>query len=121
MDLIESRGEMSPADIAEVAAMSKEELVELVTSLNRNWYQLLESLEQAHTLDMEQLLARMSFQLETELRSMTAPETATMDGLRRSVSDLEKKSGDGLKSLNSLKTMLGKYTSEKSTGGTSLV
>ena len=121
MDLIESRGEMSQEDVKALAAMSKEDLVELMTSLNRNWYQLLESLEQAHTQDMEQLSTRMSFQLETELRSMTAPETATMDGLRKSVSDLEKKSGDGFKSLNSLKTMLGKYTSEKSTGGTSLV
>ena len=116
MDLLENQGEVSPEDITAMAAMSKEELVELVVGLNRSWYQLLESLELAHTHDLELLSKRMSEKLAGGLTSIALPEKVAMSGLKALLLASEKRLADGHENLNSLKTMLGKYTSGTSTG-----
>ena len=121
MDLLENKGEVSPEDIAVMEAMSKEELVELVVGLNHSWYQVLESLEQAHTQDLELLSKRMSEKLAGGLTSIALPEKAALSGLKALLLTSEKRLADGQGNLNSLKTMLGKYMSSISTGGASRV
>lgn len=128
MDLLASQGEISPKDIAELSAMSKDELIALVSGMNRSWYQLLARLEDAHRQDLSQLEAHLTeryqeavaqledgltSRLDGDLRSIRFSENATLGGLQtllantgKEFSKLHKASSENGKKLESLKSAL---------------
>ena len=59
MDILTRKGELSPEDLLDLKAMSQEELVAFVSAMSKSWYQLLESLEEAHRQDLERLTKRL--------------------------------------------------------------
>ena len=84
MDILARHGELSPEDLTELAAMSKDELVALVIGMNKGWYQLLANLEDAHRQDLTQLEERFSAQLNVSLSATRKTESEEIAGLRGS-------------------------------------
>ena len=108
MDILASQGELSPGDLTELAAMEKDELVALVTGMNRGWYQLLERLEDAHRQDLARATetyskqiaeARRRFetQLAEALKSTRESESGQLSALQRQLTSLEKELASGTK------------------------
>ena len=74
MDLLQSRGEITPEQIAEIEALSQGELVELLIESNRQWYQLLDGLEAAHKRDMQLLSEDFLRQLTVAVEGMKSTD-----------------------------------------------
>ena len=85
MDLLASQGEISPADMAELSAMSKDDLIALVSGMNRGWYQLLARLEDAHRQDLSQLEKRLTDTYQEEVAQLEDDLTSHLDGVLRSI------------------------------------
>ena len=99
MDLLGQRGEISEGDLSELQDMSREELVGLIVGLNRSWYRLLESLEDAHSQDLKRLEETFSEKLTEDLqRSKSMDESC--------LTSLEKKLADGLTSTKKTNALL---------------
>lgn len=119
VDFLETRGEFTPEDLVELQAMTQPELVAFAIGLSKGWYQLLESLEQAHRQDLEQLSTRLEQRFQEGLRTTTASHTAQLTALKTQLSSLEKSLAGGLarekdtsEMLKRLKNTLTKLTSE---------
>lgn len=123
MDILATKGEFSPSDLAELQGMTQPELVAFTIGLSKGWYQLLESLEQAHRQDLEQLQTRLDERFQAALRATTASHTAQLTALKTQLSSLEKGLAGGLERekdtsemLKKLKNTLDKLTSESTAG-----
>lgn len=123
VDFLTTKGEFTAEDLAELEAMTQPELVAFATGLSKGWYQLLESLEQAHRQDLEQLLTRSEERLQKALSDMTASHTARLTDLKAQLSRLEKSLADGLgrekdtsEMLKRLKNTLSGLTRESTAG-----
>ena len=92
MDILTRRGELSPEDLLELKAMSQEEVVAFVSGMSKSWYQLLESLEEAHRQDLERLR-----------RNLTETFQAAALGFKSQLLNLEKslESGTDTRKKNS--------------------
>ena len=99
MDLLEQRGEISDEDLSALKSMGQEELVGLIVGLNRSWYRLLESLEDAHSQDLKRLEETFARKLTEDLqRSQSTDESC--------LTSLEKKLADGLTSTKKTNALL---------------
>lgn len=123
MDILATKGEFSPEDLAELQGMTQPELVAFVIGLSKGWYQLLEGLEQAHRQDLEQLRTRLEERLQKTLSDMTTSHAARLTDLKTQLSNLEKSLAGGLERekdtsemLKRLKSTLDKLTSESTAG-----
>ena len=123
MDILARHGELSPEDLTEISAMSKDELVALVIGMNKGWYQLLANLEDAHRQDLTQLEERFLAQLNDSLSATRKTESEEIAGLREQFAKSGKELDAGLKAskenekrLEALKSTLDKLTNVR-TGG----
>ena len=118
VDFLATKGAFTPEDLAELQLMTQPELVAFAVGLSKGWYQLLESLEQAHRHDLEQFSRRSEELFQTRLSDMRSLHTAELADLKTQLSNLEKSLASGLRRekttseiLKNLKTMLTKLTS----------
>lgn len=123
VDFLATKGAFTPEDLAELQAMTQHELVAFAIGLSKGWYQLLESLEQAHRQDLEQLSTRLEARFQEGLRTTTASLAAQLTDLKTQLSSLEKSLAGGLvrekdtsEMLKRLKSTLTKLTSESAAG-----
>ena len=123
MDILATKGEFSPSDLAELQGMTQPELVAFTIGLSKGWYQLLESLEQAHRQDLEQFSTRSEERFQKALSDMTTSHTARLTDLKTQLSSLEKSLAGGLarekdtsEMLKRLKSTLTRLTSESMAG-----
>jgi chromosome segregation ATPase len=119
VNFLETKGEFTPEDLVELQAMTQPELVAFAIGLSKGWYQLLESLEQAHRQDLEQLQTRLEAHFQEGLRTTTASHTAQLTDLKTQLSSLEKSLAGGLarekdtsEMLKKLKSTLTRLTSD---------
>lgn len=119
VDFLATKGAFTPEDLAELEAMTQQELVAFAIGLSKGWYQLLESLEQAHRQDLEQLSTRLEARFQEALRTTTASHAAQLTDLKTQLSSLEKSLAGGLarekdtsEMLKRLKSTLTKLTNE---------
>ena len=126
MDLLQSRGELNPEQLAEIEALSRGELVELLVESNRQWYQLLDGLEAAHKRDMQGLSADFLGQLTVAVEGMKSTDATQWRHMKETLTASEKKLQDGLAStrkseekLTGLQKLLGEYTRKIGIGGSS--
>lgn len=122
-DILATKGEFSPEDLAELQGMTQPELVAFTIGLSRGWFQLLESLEQAHRQDLEQLSRRLEERFQKALSDMTTLHAARLTDLKTQLSSLEKSLAGGLERekdtsemLKRLKNTLTGLTSESTAG-----
>jgi hypothetical protein len=123
MDLLASKGELSPSDLAELKAMSAEELVAFVVAMSKGWYRLLAALEEAHQQDLQELERRLGEQFQTALRTTSASHAAQLSELKTQLSSLDKCFASGLEMtrdngevLKRLESILNRLTSESADG-----
>jgi len=126
MDLLQSRGEVTPEHLSEIETLSKGDLVELLVESNRHWYQLLESLEAAHKRDVQQLSEDFLRQLSVAAEDMRSTDEAALRHMKETLIASEKKLQDGLaftrkseEKLTGLQKLLGEYTRKIGIGGSS--
>ena len=119
VDFLTLMGEFTPEDLAELQGMTQPELVAFAIGLSKGWYQLLESLEQAHRQDLEQLSKRLDERFQAALKATTASHTAQLTDLKTQLSNLEKSLAGGLarekdtsEMLKRLKSTLTRLTSD---------
>ena len=83
MDILGQRGEISEADLLELKSMGREELVGLIVGLNRGWYRLLESLEDAHSQDLKRLEETFSEKLTADLKGAKSTDESCLTSLEK--------------------------------------
>ena len=109
MDILGQRGELSRDDLLELQGMSQGELVGLVVGLNREWYRLLEALEDAHSQELKRVEDAFLEKLSGDLNASKSTHESCL-------TSLEKKLTDGLdstKKTNALLVALEKSASRK--------
>ena len=83
MDLLERQGEITEEEFSEMKKLSQEELVALVIGLNRQWYQLLEGLEESHRQDLKRLEERLTRDFREKLAIMRESHTGELSHLEK--------------------------------------
>ena len=118
MDILAKQGELTPLEISELEAMTKDDLVALVIGMNKGWYQLLESLEDAHRQDLLSLRTQLAQQFEKALLTTRESEQSELTRLEKQLTASQKDYAAGLavtkengEKLSALQKVLGKYAS----------